>query len=139
MKEEAQTEGSSSKAGNDYAARPKFVETAPKHIHEVHPIKERPVEPPSAEASAEQGGAIGSFKKLSDVVHKAVRPLPTETGDGTYVEDESKGGSLWETLRSLGIEDAITVKDFLKNEALGRPVDDKTMLMERIIQVIQPV
>jgi hypothetical protein len=101
----------------------------------VQHFNEQSREPPKADVGAEQGGAIGRFKELSEVVHKATRPLPTETGNGTYVKDDSKGGSLWEDLLSLGIEDAKTVKDLVKTDALGRPVDDKTMLMERIIQV----
>lgn len=133
MRPEPQTEGASSKPGNDLQA--KFVDTAPKRIHDLQHVNEQLREPPKADVGAEQGGAIGRFKELSEVVHKATRPLPTETGNGTYIKDDSKGSSLWEDLRSLGIEDAKTVKDLAKTEALGRPVDDKTMLMERIIQV----
>lgn len=133
MRPEPQTECASSKTSDDSHAR--FVDTAPKRVHEVQRFNEPSREPPKGDVGAEQGGAFGRFKDLSEVVHKATRPLPTETGNGTYIEDSSKGGSLWEDLLSLGIEDAKTVKDFVKTEALRRPIDDKTMLMERIIQV----
>ncbi|GIK07559.1 hypothetical protein Aspvir_003225 [Aspergillus viridinutans] len=135
MRQESQTEGSSSKPGNDFESYPKPPESAPKSIHEVQHFNGLSREPPRADVSAEHGGATGSFTELSEVVHSATRPLPTETGNGTYVEDDSQGGSLWEDLRSLGIEDARTVRDFIKTEALGRAVNDKTMLMERIIQM----
>ncbi|KAH1726426.1 hypothetical protein KXX40_000269 [Aspergillus fumigatus] len=134
MRPEPQTEGASSKTSDDSHAR--FVDTAPKRVHEVQRFNEPSREPPKGDVGAEQGGAFGRFKDLSEVVHKATRPLPTETGNGTYIEDSSKGGSLWEDLLSLGIEDAKTVKDFVKTEALRRPIDDKTMLMERIIQMV---
>lgn len=99
MRPEPQTEGASSKTSDDSHAR--FVDTAPKRVHEVQRFNEPSREPPKGDVGAEQGGAFSRFKDLSEVVHK----------------------------------DAKTVKDFVKTEALRRPIDDKTMLMERIIQV----
>jgi linoleate 10R-lipoxygenase len=73
------------------------------------------------------------FKDAREVIHAARRPLPTETGDGSYIEDEPSNG-LWKDLRSLGIKDASTLASFLENKVTGRYIDDKTMLMERVIQ-----
>jgi linoleate 10R-lipoxygenase len=84
----------------------------------------------------EKTGVIDGVKDVSKVIHMAARPLPTETGDGSYITDgDDHGGSLWADLRALGIEDASTIKDFIKTTARGPLVDDKTMLMERIIRV----
>ncbi|KAL3493260.1 hypothetical protein BJX62DRAFT_223926 [Aspergillus germanicus] len=86
---------------------------------------------------AEKTGVIDGVKDVSKVIHMAARPLPTETGDGSYITDgDDHGGSLWADLRALGIEDASTIKDFIKTTARGPLVDDKTMLMERIIRLV---
>jgi linoleate 10R-lipoxygenase len=89
-----------------------------------HP--ERMKKEPSAEPSSK-------FKEAREVIHAARRPLPTETGDGSYIEDEPSSG-LWKDLRSLGIKDASTLASFLENKVTGQYIDDKTMLMERVIQ-----
>ncbi|KAL3448255.1 heme peroxidase [Aspergillus insuetus] len=88
----------------------------------------------SEASSTERTGVINGVSK---VIHMAARPLPTETGDGSYITDgDDHGGSLWADLRALGIEDASTIKDFITTTAHGPLVDDKTMLMERIIRLV---
>jgi hypothetical protein len=42
---------------------------------------------------------------------------------------------LFQDIRTLGFKDFGTLAAFMKNKASGEVVDDKTMLMERIIQV----
>lgn len=75
-----------------------------------------------------------TFKDYKQVIHAARRPLPTETGDGSYIEEEASS-SIWADLRSMGIKDASTLVSFLENKVTRQPIDDKTMLMERVIQV----
>jgi linoleate 10R-lipoxygenase len=77
-----------------------------------------------------------NLRDVLKVMQLASRPLPTDTGDGSYVTDGHYGGSLWADIRALGIEDASTIKDLIETTARGPLVDDKTMLMERIIRVI---
>ncbi|PWY90211.1 peroxidase [Aspergillus heteromorphus CBS 117.55] len=75
------------------------------------------------------------FEKYAQVLHASRRPLPNQTGDGTYLEHEHPG-SLLGDLKSLGFKDVGTMKDLIKTKAKGEYIDDKTMLMERIIQLV---
>ncbi|KAJ5085033.1 hypothetical protein N7532_009804 [Penicillium argentinense] len=93
------------------------------------------VELPARKESEADAELSSKFKQYREVIHAARRPLPTETGDGSYVEDETSSG-LWADLRSLGIKDAGTLVSFLENKVTGQYVDDKTMLMERVIQLV---
>ena len=60
--------------------------------------------------------------------------MPTQTGDGSYVKREAPA-SLFENLKAIGIADVKTLKDVLTNKAKREHIDDKTYLMERVIQV----
>lgn len=75
-----------------------------------------------------------TFEKYAQLIHASRRPLPTQSGDGTYLENDSPSG-LFQDMKSLGFKDVNTLKDLMKSKAKGEYVDDKTMLMERIIQV----
>lgn len=77
------------------------------------------------------------FEKYAQVIHASRRPLPTQSGDGTYLEHgHEHSTSLFSDLRSLGFKDYGTLVEVIKNKASGEYVDDKTMLMERIIQLV---
>ena len=76
-----------------------------------------------------------SFTQFAQLVHAAQRPLPNQTGDGTYVEDAAEHASFSQDLRSLGLRDVKTLTEVMKSAASGALVDDKTMFMERVIQV----
>lgn len=84
----------------------------------------------------ESDDGVSVFEKYAQVLHASRRPLPNQTGDGTYLEQEHSG-SLFKDLRALGFKDIGTLKDLIKTKAKGEYIDDKTMLMERIIQVRQ--
>lgn len=75
-----------------------------------------------------------SFTQFAHLVHAAQRPLPNQSGDGTYIEEKQQHSGLWADLRSLGFRDVKTLTEVMKNTASGALVDDKTMLMERVIQ-----
>lgn len=93
-------------------------------------------EPPAAEDhSAARGEVVQIFDQYAQLVHASLRPLPTQTGDGTYLDTKERHSSLLQDIRSMGFKDIGTLVDFMKNKASGQYVDDKTMLMERIIQV----
>jgi linoleate 10R-lipoxygenase len=110
-----------SKAGSSHVSETREQREAPRAEH-----PERMKNEPAAKSSSK-------FKEAREVIHAARRPLPTETGDGSYIEDEPSSG-LWKDLRSLGIKDASTLAAFLENKVTGQHIDDKTMLMERVIQ-----
>ncbi|KAL2004333.1 hypothetical protein VTN02DRAFT_3127 [Thermoascus thermophilus] len=84
--------------------------------------------------SAQRSEVAATFEKYAQLIHASKRPLPTQTGDGSYIEHESSTGIL-QDLAALGFKDVRTVADLVKTKASGELVDDKTMLMERIIQL----
>lgn len=77
---------------------------------------------------------VAVFEKYAQAIHASREPLPNQTGDGTYLKHDQSSG-LIDDIKSLGFRDINTVKDLIKNKASGELIDDKTYLMERIIQV----
>lgn len=75
-----------------------------------------------------------SFTQFAHLIHAARRPLPDQSGDGTYLDEKQQHSGLWADLRALGFTDAKTLAEVMKNTVSGALVDDKTMLMERVIQ-----
>ena len=84
--------------------------------------------------SPQRGEVASSFSQFAQLIHASRRPLPTQTGDGTYVEHEMPSGMM-QDLRSLGFKDVKTLMQVMKTKATGQLQDDKTYLMERVIQV----
>ena len=76
-----------------------------------------------------------SFSKYAALIHASRRPLPNQTGDGQYLE-QHEAGSLWGDLRTLGFKDVKTLMGVMQNKATGELQDDKTYLMERVIQLV---
>lgn len=74
-----------------------------------------------------------SLQQFAQLIHTAKRPLPTQSGDGTYLEHEVPS-SMMEDLKSLGFKDVKTLMAVMKTKASGELADDKTYLMERVIQ-----
>lgn len=94
-----------------------------------------PVEPQDHSKARNEVTAI--FERYAQVIHASREPLPTQSGDGTYLEHgHDHSTSLFSDLRSLGFKDYGTLVELIKNKAAGGVVDDKTMLMERIIQLV---
>ena len=50
------------------------------------------------------------FSQFAGLIHAAQRPLPTQTGDQTYLVEEASHSSFWQDFRSLGLKDANTLK-----------------------------
>jgi hypothetical protein len=75
-----------------------------------------------------------TFAQFAQLIHASQRPMPTQTGDGSYIEKENTG-SVMADLRSMGFKDFKTLKDVFENKSKGELTDDKTYLMERVIQV----
>ncbi|RAO67642.1 uncharacterized protein BHQ10_003654 [Talaromyces amestolkiae] len=94
-----------------------------------------PAEPEDHSKARNEVSAI--FERYAQVIHASREPLPTQSGDGTYLEHgHDHSTSLFSDLRSLGFKDYGTLVEVMKNKASGGYVDDKTMLMERIIQLV---
>lgn len=79
-------------------------------------------------------GLAKSISQIEQAVTASLRPLPTETGDGTYVKDPSSTG-LVKDLSHMDLTDIKTIVDVMKNAAMGDPIDDRKYIMERVIQV----
>lgn len=75
-----------------------------------------------------------ALASISGVIKASLRPLPTQTGDGTYVVPPREKGVFHDILTTR-MEDVKTLLEAKMAEVKGDPVDDKTYLMERIIQV----
>ena len=78
---------------------------------------------------------VATFEKFAQAIHASREPLPNQTGDGTYLKHDKSTGLITD-IKSLGFRDANTVKDLVANKASGELIDDKTYLMERIIQMV---
>ena len=76
-----------------------------------------------------------AFAQISNVLHASLRPVPTQTGDNTYVSEEKAKPSLLMELKHLSVRNAQTFKDLLLDGLDGNLVDDKTYIMERVIQL----
>ncbi|KAF2716107.1 putative fatty acid oxygenase [Polychaeton citri CBS 116435] len=89
-----------------------------------------PDPPDHGESTKDIKEALDSFTGL---VSHMMRPLPDQTGNGKYIEHEEHA-SWFQNLKTFGIKDMKTLKDKLM--VGDGPVDDKTMLMERVIQLV---
>ncbi len=76
-----------------------------------------------------------SFQQYAQLLHAAQRPLPTQSGDGSYLEQDVPSGMM-QDLKSLGFKDVKTLMAVMKTKATGELADDKTYLMERVIQLV---
>ena len=125
-KDETQTNGvngvngsSSSEKPNQHRRRGTF--TSPK--------KEKEPE----DHSAGRAEVASSFEKYAQLIHASRRPLPTQSGDGAYLDHDMPSG-LMDDLKHLGFKDVNTLMGVMKSKASGELADDKTYLMERVIQ-----
>jgi hypothetical protein len=84
---------------------------------------------------------IGShFKEWAASISAKRRPLPDQTGDGTYLppDDPSILQDIGEGLKdfaSLKVTDFHSLFDVMAKGATGAPWDDSKYLMEKLIQV----
>jgi hypothetical protein len=76
---------------------------------------------------------ISTFPELSALLRAALRPLPAETGDHAYLQ-EKPDQNLVDQLKAVNLENAGTIKDVITRLG-GRPTDDKTYIMERMIRL----
>lgn len=94
-------------------------------------IKEEKAE--QIDHSAERENVNSAFADFAQVLHAAQRPLPTQSGDGSYLNKDEPSGLLAD-VRALGFKDLKTLREVMENKAKGELVDDKTYIMERVIQ-----
>lgn len=108
-------------------------ENGSKRFSRPAPVRKSSV-PSEENHQVKRAEVVAVFEKYAQAIHASREPLPNQTGDGTYLKHDQSAG-LIDDIKSLGFKDLNTVKDLIKNKATGELVDDKTYLMERIIQV----
>ncbi|KAI1800009.1 heme peroxidase [Daldinia bambusicola] len=93
-------------------------------------------EKPESLQKADREGVSSVFAQFGQLLYASQRPLPTQNGDGTYSTTVQKTG-LKKDLKYLGLKDIKTVLDLARSKLKGEQlVDDKTMIMERVIQLV---
>ncbi|KAL4953119.1 Psi-producing oxygenase A [Aspergillus filifer] len=79
-------------------------------------------------------GLGNTISQVENIVAASLRPLPTETGNGTYIAKPTQTG-LIQDLPHVDLADVRTLVDVVKNAATGQPIDDNKYIMERVIQL----
>ncbi|KAJ6007045.1 hypothetical protein N7522_005396 [Penicillium canescens] len=83
----------------------------------------------------EQDSANGNkIAQVEQVVAAALRPLPTQTGDGSYIQAPTVTG-LAKDLLHFDLKDAKTLAEVAKSAITGEAVNDRDYIMERVIQL----
>ncbi|KAI0847017.1 heme peroxidase [Daldinia vernicosa] len=96
------------------------------------PSKEKFEHPPKADRE----GVSTVFTQFGQLLNPLRRPLPIQNGDGTYSTTVQRTG-LKNDLKYLSLKDVKTVLDLARSKVKGEQlVDDKTMIMERVIQLV---
>lgn len=114
-------------------AEPKSKENGSKRFSKAAPARKSVSNEESHQVNRAEVVAV--FERYAQAIHASREPLPNQTGDGTYLKHDQSSG-LINDIKSLGFRDINTVKDLIKSKASGELVDDKTYLMERIIQMV---
>jgi linoleate 8R-lipoxygenase/9,12-octadecadienoate 8-hydroperoxide 8R-isomerase len=79
-------------------------------------------------------GAESPLAQIEQVIKASLRPMPTETGDGTYVKGNTTTG-LAQDLSHVDLKDVKTLAEVAKSAITGDPVNDREYIMERVIQL----
>lgn len=93
-----------------------------------------PVQMQEAALARHQSTVKKTLHHIEQLIHASFRPLPTQTGDGSEIERVKPSHPL-EDLASLQIDDCETILETLLEKVKGGPTDDKTYIMERVIEV----
>lgn len=68
--------------------------------------------------SVNQTSISDKLTEFGQLVHRVKQPLPSQTGDGTYIEESTPTG-LWDDLKAMRIKDFETLEMKLKDELSG--------------------
>jgi linoleate 10R-lipoxygenase len=89
----------------------------------------------SKEISVTRSDVQSTFEQFAQLIHAAQRPLPIQSGDGSYLTKEESGGILAD-LKALGLRDIRTIRHIMEDKAGGKPQDDRLMHMEEVMQLV---
>lgn len=84
--------------------------------------------------ASQTNGSESKIAQIEQVVAASLRPLPTETGDGTYVKQNTTTG-IAKDLGHFHLKDVKTLVEVAKDAVTGEPWEDRDYIMERVIQV----
>ncbi|KAF1815585.1 heme peroxidase [Eremomyces bilateralis CBS 781.70] len=92
----------------------------------------------SSDRSADRKEVSIIFAKFAQLIHASQRPIPPAVGNAASIEGESgaSSSSIWQDMQTIGINDVKTLKDLVGSKMAGDVMDDKTYLMERVIQLV---
>jgi len=76
-----------------------------------------------------------AIAQISDALQASLRPLTTETGDYIPLSDGKAKLDMLSGVKHLSIRNLQTVKDVLVEGLDGSLIDDRTYIMERVIQL----
>ena len=75
-----------------------------------------------------------AFTSIRGLIKASLRPLPTQTGDNSYIEPPITAG-LVKDLQKVGVSDIETLLELVKTSISGKSTDDRTYFMERLIKL----
>ena len=75
-----------------------------------------------------------AFQSVAGVIKASSAPLPTKTGDGSYITS-TKSTGIFSDLIHLRPSDIPTLVDYVKTAVTHDPLNDKTYLTERLLKV----
>ena len=75
-----------------------------------------------------------TLQSVAGVIKASVAPLPTQTGDGSYIATKKSTGILNDLIH-LRPGDVTTLKDLAEYALTKGPIDDKTYLTERLLKL----
>ncbi|KAK0624973.1 heme peroxidase [Bombardia bombarda] len=85
---------------------------------------------------ADRKGIKNAFDIHAQLIQASVQPLPNQQGAGTFSENK-KWGKFKNDVKTLRLADYKTLKNMLLAKIKGEVLaDDKTMIMERVIQMV---
>lgn len=96
----------------------------------IHTFKPAMADRPNNSAN----GIGNEISNIEKVIASSLRPLPTETGDGTYVKTPTTTG-FTKDLGHFNSKDVKAVIEIAKDAVTGEPWNDREYIMERVVQV----
>ncbi|KAK4120585.1 heme peroxidase [Parathielavia appendiculata] len=89
-----------------------------------------------APTNADRHGVANAFERYAQVIHAKVQPLPNQAPGGAGTEPK-RWGKIKNDIKTLRAPDWKALKTFIMAKIKGEKlIDDKTMIMERIIQLV---
>ncbi len=96
----------------------------------------RPAKPSEAEELRQK--FVKEYGEISHLIGAMRKPLPTQTGDGTYIQEPAEfslTNDVLDLVKHLKLADYKTIGEAVKGAITGAPIDDRTYFMERFIKV----